>query len=231
MIAVLGNQLKKAFGINSAVGRINGYQFVILHQIHSKNEASSLRSSVRQIGERIQDIDGTPVTLYLSTGYSLYSECEDLDEMTQNAEMRLLADHDDHAPVERRLSHNSDFFRLYDDLPISFAVYKVQVNRRRKVTDAVLFYANHLFEQRAQMSVKEMLGVSVKKLFPMLDARWYEMAGRAALYGETIVDTMYFAGTDKQYYLTANQIIHSGYCSVTYQELDSLGRPMDPGAV
>ena len=231
VIAVLGNQLKKAFGINSAVGRINGYQFVILHQIHSKNEASSLRSSVRQIGESIQDIDGTPVTLYLSTGYSLYSECEDLDEMTQNAEMRLLADHDDHAPVERRMSYNSDFFRLYDDLPISFAVYKVQVNRRRKVTDAVLFYANHLFEQRAQMSVKEMLGVSVKKLFPMLDARWYEMAGRAALYGETIVDTMYFAGTDKQYYLTANQIIHSGYCSVTYQELDSLGRPMDPGAV
>lgn len=227
VIAALGHELKKAFGLTSAVGRINGYQYVVLRQIRSKSEADALRASVRQIAESIRELDGTPVTLYLSTGYSLYSECEDLEEMTQNAEMRLLADHDDHAPVERRQSHTSDFFRLYDDLPIAFAVYKVQVNRRQKVTDAVLFYANHLFEQRAQMPIREMLGISVKKLFPMLDARWYEMAGRAALYGETIADTMYFSGTDRQYYLTANQIIHSGYCSVTYQELDSLGRPVD----
>ena len=228
VIAVLGNQLKKTFGINSAVGRINGYQFVVLRQIYDKAEASSLCSSVRQIGESIRDIDGTPVTLYLSVGYSLYSEFEDTEEMTQSAEMRLLADHDDHAPLESRQSHTSDFFRLYDNLPISYAVYKVEVNRKKKVTDAVLFYANHLFEQRAQMPLKEMLGKSVRKLFPMLDAKWYDLAGRAALYGEAIADTIYFGGTDKQYYLTANQVIHSGYCSITYQEIDSFGKPLYP---
>jgi len=27
--------------------------------------------------------------------------------------------------------------------------------------------------------------------------------------------------------MTANQIIHSGYCSMTYQELDTHGRPVD----
>ena len=228
VIAALGLQLKKTFGVSSAVGRINGYQFVVLHQIRDKKEPGALRASVRQIAESIREIDGTPVTLYLSTGYALYSECEDLDEMTQNAEMRLLADHDDHAPLERRQSHTSDFFRLYDNLPISFAVYKVEVNRRQKVTDAVLFYANQLFGQRAGVPVREMLGKSVRELFPFLDAKWYDMAGRAALYGETVVDTMYFTGTDKTYYMTANQIIHSGYCSVTYQEVDSLGRPVDP---
>ena len=227
VITTLGQQLKQNFGISSAVGRINGYQYVILHQVHDKKELTALRASVRQIAENIRDVDGTPVTLYLSIGYSLYSSCEDLDEMIQNAEMNLLADHDDHAPLARRQSHTSDFFRLYDKLPIAFAVYKVAVNRRKKVTDAVLFYANQVFGQHAGIPVKEMLGRNIRELFPSLDAEWYDIAGRAALYGETIVDTFYFGGTGKRYYMTANQIIHSGYCSMTYQELDTHGRPVD----
>ena len=41
--------------------------------------------------------------------------------------------------------------------------------------------------------------------------------------GETIIENLYFDGTDKRYYLTANQIIRQGYCAFTYQEIDMSG--------
>ena len=228
VIAALGKELKKAFGVSSAVGRVNGYQFVVLRQVHNKSELMTLRSSIKQISDSIQELDGTPITLYLSVGYSLYSEFEDLDEMTQSAEMRLLVDHDDHAPLESRLSHTSDFFRLYDKLPISYVVYKVRTNRRKKVTDAELFYANELFVKQVKIPLEKMLGQSVKKLIPGLDDKWFDMAERAALGGETVVDTMHIDLLGITYYITVNQIIRPGYCAFTYQKLDADGKPIRP---
>lgn len=229
VIAALGRQLNSTFGTSSAVGRINGYQFVVLRQIRDRDDAPRLRTVIRQIADTLQEIDGTPVTLYLSVGYTLYSEFEDLDELSQSAEMRMLADHDEHTPVESRQSHTSDFFKLYDDLPIAYAVYKVQLNRQKKVTDAVLFYANHLFEQHAGVPLREMLGKRVRDLSPTLSEKWYEIAARAALNGETIIDTMLFKSNGKRYYMTANQIIHPGFCSITYQEIDCFGKPVESG--
>ena len=231
VITALGDRLRKMFGLTSSVGRINGYEFVILHQIRDRRELSEIRSMIKRVADSIHEVDGTAVTLYLSLGYALYSEFEDLDELTQSAEMRLLADHDDHAPAGNRQSRSSDFFRLYDNLPISYAVYQVHADRGRKVTDATLFYANHLFERRAGNPLEEMLGRSVRELFPDLDARWYDMARRAALLGETIVDTLYYKETERRYYITGNQIIRPGYCSFTYQELDRDGKPVEPDAL
>jgi len=228
VIAALGHELKKAFGLTSAVGRINGYQYVVLRQIRSKNEAASIQSTVRQIAESIREVDGTPVTLYLSIGYSLYSEFEDIEEMTQSAEMRLLTDHDEHAPLESRHSHSSDFFRLYDNLPIAYTVYKVHIDQHNKVTDAQLFYANDLFVRRTGMSLDKLLGHSVKTLIPGLGDKWFDMAERAALKGETIVDTMHIGAIGITVYITANQIIRPGYCAFTYQLLDGDGKPIRP---
>ena len=228
VIAALGAELKKAFGTNSALGRVNGYQFVVMRQIHDKKELSGLRASIRQIAESIQEIDGTSVTLYLSVGYALYSEFEDLEEMTQSAEMRLLADHDDHAPLESRRFHTSDFFKLYDNLPIAYTVYKVHINRRNKVVDAELFYANELFVRRVKIPREDLLGRSVKALIPGLDDKWFDMAERAALKGETIVDTMHIDLLGMTFYITANQIIRPGYCAFTYQKLDDDGKPVKP---
>ena len=231
MIAALGNRLKKAFGLTSAVGRVNGYEFVVLHQIRDRSELSEIRGMIKRIADSIHEVDGMAVTLYLSLGYALYSEFEDLDELAQSAEMRLLVDHDNHAPVGSRQSRTSDFFRLYDDLPISYAVYQVHAGRGRKITDATLFYANHLFERRAGKPLEEMLGRSVRELFPGLDESWYDMARRAALLGETIVDTFYYEEMDLRCYITANQIIRPGYCSFTYQEFDRDGKPAEPDAL
>ena len=231
VITALGDRLRKMFGLTSSVGRINGYEFVILHQIRDRRELSEIRGMIKRVADSIQEVDGMAVTLYLSLGYALYSEFEDLDELTQSAEMRLLVDHDDHAPAGNRQSRSSDFFRLYDNLPISYAVYQVHADRSRKVTDATLFYANHLFERRAGNPLEEMLGRSVRELFPDLDESWYDMARRAALLGETIVDTLYYKETERRYYITGNQIIRPGYCSFTYQELDRDGKPVEPDAL
>ena len=223
VITELGRKIKEAFGTTAAVGRIKGHHFLIVRQIRNKSELPEIRDMVKRVAAGIHEIDGTPITLYISLGYSLFSESEDLELMAQSAEMRLLVDHDGHVPVESRKSGSSDFFRLYDDLPISFAVYKVFTDRKMKVTDAELFYANHLFEQRAGRPVTEMLGHSVRDLFPDLDESWFEMAGRAALKGETVVERMYFAENQMHYYMTVSQIIRPGFCSFTYQEIDLNG--------
>ena len=220
VIAALGTELRKTFGISSSIGRLNGYQFVMLHQVHDKTEPLQLCAAIRQITERIQEVDGMPFTLYLSVGYALFSEFEDLEEMGQSAEMRLLADHDEHTPLGSRQSGSSEFFRLYDDLPISYAVYKVFTDRETQETDAILFYANHVFERRACRPAKDMLGLSVHELFPTLSQEWYDMALRAATLGETQIKDMYYPDTGKYYYMTASQVIRHGYCAVTYQELE-----------
>ena len=229
MIAALGVRLKKSFGTSSAIGRINGYEFVLLHQIRDRRELEEIPSAVRQISDSIKEIDGTPITIYLSLGYALFSESEDADELMQSAQMRLLADHDDHAPVGSYRSVSSGFFRLYDDLPIAYAVYRIRTSRGAKHTDAVLFYANHVFERRAGRPLKDMLGLSVRDLFPQLDESWHDIARRSALHGETVTGSIRNPSDEKQYYITAHQIIHPGYCCFTYQELDSQGRPIEPG--
>ena len=221
-IATLGQALKAAFGRTCAVGRFKGHQFVILHQVEKPAEAAALRAKVKRVAAGIQQIDGVALTFYLSVGYALYSEFMDLDEQGQNADVRLLADHDEHASAENRLSRSSEIFHLYDDLPIAYAVYRVRVDDGTGMLDAKLFYVNHLFEQRSGMKASELLGRSCRELFPGLGEDWYEKASRAALLGETIVDRQYYAPTGKQYYMTASQIIHAGYCSFTYQEIDRM---------
>ena len=224
VISSLGLNLKNAFGASSAVGRVKGYQFMVIRQIRSRSELSAIRSTVKSVGDSIQEIDGTHIKLYLSLGYSLFSESKNLDTMLQSAEMQLLIDHDSHAPAENRQSGSSGFFRLYDDLPIAYAVYKVTANREQKVTDAVLFYANRLFEKRAGKPLSEILGHSVRELFAGLDEKWFDIAERAALRGEVVTESIRFAQTGMVYYLTANQVIRPGYCCFTYQEID-LGTP------
>ena len=221
-ITILGKALKDSFGRTSAVGRYNGHQFVILHQISDRKELATIRNRIREIGDSIHELDGIPLTIYLSIGYSLFSEFENLEEQSHNAEIRLMADHDDHTTMENRLSRAAEVFRAYDQLPISYAVYKVLLDENRHVYDATIFYVNHLFEERAGKKADELVGHSTRQLFPSLGDDWYDKAERAAIEGETVVERMYFEPTGKYYYLTASQVIRQGFCSFTYQEFELL---------
>jgi diguanylate cyclase (GGDEF)-like protein/PAS domain S-box-containing protein len=223
-MARLGTELKKAFGRTSAVGRYGGSHFAILRQVKSAEEAHELRNRIREIAAHIRRIDGVPVTLYLSVGYTLYSECENLDEQRQKTEVRLLANQDERASAESRQQRASEIFHVYDDLPISFAVCRVVTDESGKVIDTVVFYVNHKFEDGVGKKAAELLGCRTRELFPSLGEDWYEKVGRAALRGETVIGRLYYTPNGKTYYMTANQVIHPGYFSVTYQEMDLLER-------
>jgi len=225
VIVELGKKLNETFGTNAAVGRINGNQFVVIRQIHDKSELTGLRKTVNGAAADVQEVDGIHITLYISMGYALFSESCNIELTAQSAEMRLLVDHDNHVPVENRKSGSSEFFRLYDDLPIAYAVFKVHADMQRRVTDAELFYANHRFERRLGRNLSDMIGHGVRELFPELDENWYDIAGRSAMGGETVIDSLYFKGTDKVYHITASQIIRPGFCAFTYQEMDQNGKP------
>ena len=68
----------------------------------------------------------------------------------------------------------------------------------------------------------DLLGRSTRELFPTLEESWYEKARQAALDGETFVDRMYYAPTGRSYIMTVSQVIHAGYCCITYQEIEDL---------
>lgn len=220
-ITALGRALKRAFGRTCAVGRYSGHQFVILHQIDRPEDAEKLRRKVKKVAADIQEIDGIALTFYLSVGYCVYSESPDLDDQANKAEVRLLADHNDHTTPENRMAHASGSFHLYDDLPIACSVYKVLKNEAGEVYDAILFYANHAFEQIIGISASVSLGKRASKLFPTLGGEWYDRAGRAAFDAETMTAAMDYAPTGKTYYVTISPIITDGYCCFTHQALDA----------
>ena len=219
-ITALGQALRKEFGHTCALGRYTGHQFVLLHQIRESGETSRLRDRVKEIASSILEIDGTAFTFYISVGYCVYSECGDLEEQTQKAEVRLLADHDDHSSVKNKQSHASELFHLYDRLPISYSVYKVQRNEEGKIYDAVLFYCNHAFAEQIGMASEELLGQRTSKLFDFDCDPLYDIAGRAAFSGDTIRKSVTLNGKD--YYITASPVIHIGYCCFTCQEQQTL---------
>ncbi|MBQ9617876.1 MAG: hypothetical protein IJR48_05860, partial [Oscillibacter sp.] len=62
-----------------------------------------------------------------------------------------------------------------------------------------------------------LLGKTVRETFPMTGARWYDMARRAAFYGEASKGVLYHTLKDMHLYATASQVIGPGYCAFTYQ--------------
>lgn len=221
-IAALGRALKKTFGLTCAVGRYTGHQFVVLHQIHNREEAGQLRTRIKKFAADIRQIEGIALTLYLSVGYCVYSECEDLETQPQKAEIRLLADHDDHSTMENRVNRASEIFHLYDDLPVPYCVCRVVADEDRCVRDGIIFYVNHAFERLCAMDTAQLLGRRVSQLFPKPDSAWYDIARRAALEDETVAQRMRFWNTGREYHVTASPVIHPGYCGFTVQDLEAL---------
>ncbi len=216
----LGISLKEMFGTSSAIGRSSGHKFIILKQVKDQSEASKIRKAIKAIADSTYEIEGVPVTFYLSVGYTLFSECEDLEEQAKKSEVRLLADQSEQSSIESRLSRSAEIFHVYDDLPISYSVVKVVKDDSGHVKDAILFYVNHIYEKKAGLSAAQLLGMRTSQLFPNLEEDWYDKAERAALNGEAIVDYFFFENSSTWYYMTVSQVIHPGYCCFTYQEID-----------
>ncbi len=218
VLNALGQALKHSFGHTSAVGRYSGHKFVVLHQVQTREEARDLRARIKAVGESIRRIDGVPITLYLSVGFSLFSEYHDLTEQARMSEVRLHADYDNKISSESRLDHAAEIFHLFDDLPLSYSVYHVTYAEHSGWYDAVIFYANHKYEDYGGLPAKAVLGHSVRELYPFLGEDWFESVRRAAMDGESVEGEIVYAPNGKRFRFTARQIIYPGYCAITYQE-------------
>ena len=224
VLNVLGQALKRDFGRTSAVARYSGHNFVILHQVENREEAHSLRTRIKAVGESIREVDGVPLTLYLSVGFVLFSEVSDLEEQTKLSEVRLHADHDRNISAESRIAHASEIFHLFDDLPISYSVYHVTKGEHSGQEDAVIFYVNHRFEEFGGRPAREVLGHSVRELYPYMEKTWFDDLKCAALEGKTMEGDLTDIVSGKQFHFTMKQILYPGYCGVSYVEIPGVDR-------
>lgn len=183
VLNAFGQALRRGFGQRGAVGRYAGRKFTVLQQVEDKEEAHKLREKIKAIGRSVREVDGKPITLYLSVGYALFSEDLDLGEQTKSAEMRLHADYDQNISAENRFAHASELFSLFDDLPVPYSVYRVTYAEHSGRYDAVFFYVNHKYEEYARLPAKAMIGHTVREIFPYLGDDWYQDVKRAALDG------------------------------------------------
>lgn len=222
VLDVFGHALRQGLGLRSAIGRYAGRKFTVLQQIASKEEARDLRERIRVIGDSIREVEGNPITLYLSMGYALYSESRSIEEQTQNAEMRLHADHDKSISAESRIDHASELFHMFDDLPVPYAVFHVTNTERSGRYDAVFFYVNKKYEEFAKLPAKAMLGHTVREVFPFLGNDWYQDVKSAALDGTIVEGEFDNPLSGKHFRFTARQIIYPGYCAITCVEVPEI---------
>ena len=215
IIYALGVQLMKRFGRTCAVGRVAGQKFVILCQSREREKIHELRKEIKKAAAVVKDVEGIPVTLYLSVGYVLFSEYLDLDEMPKIADVRLLADHDRSIAPESRMTKASDIFHLFDNLPVVYAVFHVTINQDGS-EDAKLFYANRKYLDYGTQPASVLLGHSVHELYPFIGEEWYRDIRKAAMDNEIVEGDLLFTPDGKTYHYVATQIIYPGYCAVTY---------------
>ena len=83
VLNAFGSALRREFGQRSAVGRYAGRKFTVLRQVENKEEARMLRDKIKETANSIREVDGKPITLYLSIGYVLYSEFLDSADQTK----------------------------------------------------------------------------------------------------------------------------------------------------
>ena len=218
VLRAFGQALDQGLGLRSAVGRYAGREFAVLRQVADRKEAHALRSRIKAVGDAVREIDGRPITLYLSVGYALYSESLDVEEQTRSAEVRVHADYDQNISAENRISHAAELFSLFDELPVPYAVFHVTRAPHSGQYDAVFFYVNHKYEDFAGLPAKAMLGQTVRELFPYLGDDWYQDIKRAALDGAVVESGFEHPPSGKRFRFTARQIIYPGYCAVTCAE-------------
>ena len=216
LIVAISKDLLREFGQFASVCRVSGCDFVILSQFQHQKELQQLLDRVRQLPSRVREVDGIPCTLYISVGASIYSETEDVERQAQQARLRIKSDHAEIANSVATRQNVAGMFRMYDALPVAYAVYKVHLDAVTKVSDATMLYVNQRFCELVDMSNDTLVGSKVRPLFPTLTPDWYDYAYRSAILGEKVVAHGYYPEAKSELNITVNQVISPGYCAFTY---------------
>ena len=221
LIASVGRALKGRFGSSAVLGRSRGQQFVILRQFVKPEDLPRLTAEIHDFCSSLLLEDDMAGSVYLSTGICAFSECRDAFWQEQLTDQRLSEEHKSRLSDRFRLDFSSSFFRVYDNLPIAFAVYEIKVDPETDKVDAYCFYVNNRFAAEQNRTPKELIGRCLRDIFPTLEQEWYDIAYQAAFSSrETVVDNIWFESMNAHYSITASQIFRPGYCVFTYKPLD-----------
>ena len=216
LIVAIAKDLLREFGQFASVCRVSGCDFVVLSQFQHQRELQQLLDRVRQLPSRVREVDGIPCTLYISVGASIYSETEDVERQAQQARLRIKSDHGEIASSVATRQNVEGMFRMYDALPVAYAVYKVHLDAVTKVSDATMLYVNQRFCELVGLGRDALVSARVQDMFPNLTEEWYDFAYRSAILGEKVVSHGYYPEAKSNLNITANQVISPGYCAFTY---------------
>ena len=242
LIRAVADALLLLCGSTASVGRIYGCHYVVLSQFQEREEPERLCASIRELPARIQEVAGTPFTPYLSVGLSIYSETENTAEQASEAQLRMMSDDGSDSGRNQLHDNMSQVFRMFDNLPIPYAVYKLQVESvnpdnpdvesgnpdhdagnagdmvlTEENADAMILYVNRAFARMIGRPKSTLTGNIVSELFPMQGRDWSRIAYRAAILGEEITDDLEYQFMGIRMSVTASQVIGPGYCAFTYQ--------------
>ena len=217
VIRTVAQALLKSVGKTASVGRTTGGLFVVLAQFRNRQELDRQTARIRRIPASIHSVDGIPYSLFLSVGESLFSETEDTAEQDSRARLRMLTNQGRSASVQQMRENMQKAFRLYDTLPIPYAVYKVIPGGPEGAEDAVLLYTNRAMLEMVGWYRGELAGKRVSEVFPMISPEWLRLAYRAAMEGEASRGEIVYPLMRERAFVTASQVIGKGFCAFTYQ--------------
>ncbi|MBQ9346410.1 MAG: GGDEF domain-containing protein, partial [Oscillibacter sp.] len=224
VIRAVSEALLHCVGKTASVGRPSGGLFVVLAQFHEKAELEQQVQRIRRIPTDLKTVDGISFSLFLTVGESLYSETESTEAQADQARLRMLTNRGRSASTQQLRENMRQIFRMYDTLPIAYAVYQMlpvktaQPGVSKCAEEAVILYANQKFREGIHWQQSDPAGKQVSEVFPMINPEWYHFGCRAAMQGETIEERVYYPLLDKYLRITVSQVIGEGFCAFTFQE-------------
>ena len=217
VIRETGRALLRCCGNTATVGRVYGCNFTVLRQFEDAAEIDGLIERIRRIPSELRLINGIPFSMFLSVGTALYSETENRENMAMQAELRRLTDDIEGISQNQLIENSSRIFHMVDDLPISYAVYKVLT--APEGSDAIILYANRKFLQTTGLSPEALIGKRVNRFFTSLPIEWLGYAVEAGINGKTVETVFHFTPLDMDLAVTAQPIIGPGFCAFTFRKI------------
>lgn len=89
LLKEIASRLQDIVGVKGIAGRLYTDHFMIVRQVETEDEVREVVSEAMGSIEEIKDIDGVPCSIYLNSGYTLFSEAKDLQVMYEYTEKRL----------------------------------------------------------------------------------------------------------------------------------------------
>lgn len=106
--------------------------------------------------------------------------------------------------IEKALEESERKYRtLFNEMPDSFALHRIILNKAVKPVDYTFLDVNPAFERMTGLKKADITGKTVKQVLPETEDYWIEMYGKVALTGEALDFENYSAALNKHFHVTA----------------------------